>query len=130
MIDRGYIWRTTLVVVALLAVWAGLAVRLGYLHLGANEGLKRRVLQMRHRANALVRAGGCRPDDFYPTSFDGSGWFRIRMGTMGSGISPMNGADRSRSATRERVRAALLPGITGHDFGSCAPRRSLPARPA
>ena len=47
MIDRGYIWRTTLVVVALLAVWAGLAVRLGYLHLGANEGLKRRVLQMR-----------------------------------------------------------------------------------
>ena len=53
MIDRGYIWRTTLVVVALLAVWAGLAVRLGYLHLGANEGLKRRVLQMR-----TVSSGG------------------------------------------------------------------------
>ena len=47
MIDRGYIWRTTLVVVALLGVWAGLAVRLGYLHLGPNEGLKQRVLQMR-----------------------------------------------------------------------------------
>ena len=47
MIDRGYIWRTTLVVVGLLGVWAGLAVRLGYLHLGPNAGLKQRVLQMR-----------------------------------------------------------------------------------
>lgn len=47
MIDRGYIWRTTLVVVALLAVWAGLAVRLGYLHLGPNETLRERVRQMR-----------------------------------------------------------------------------------
>ena len=47
MIDRGYIWRTTLVVVALPAVWAGLAVRLGYLHLGPNETLRERVRQMR-----------------------------------------------------------------------------------
>ncbi len=47
MIDRGYIWRTTLVVVALLLVWGGLAVRLGYLHLGPNEALKQRVRQMR-----------------------------------------------------------------------------------
>lgn len=47
VIDRGYIWRTTLVVVALLAVWGGLAVRLGYLHLGPNEALEQRVRQMR-----------------------------------------------------------------------------------
>ncbi len=47
MIDRGYIWRTTLVAVALLAVWMGLAVRLGYLHLGGNESLKERVRRMR-----------------------------------------------------------------------------------
>ena len=47
VIDRGYIWRVTLVAVALLAVWGGLAVRLGYLHLGANETLKDRVRKMR-----------------------------------------------------------------------------------
>lgn len=47
MIDRGYIWRTTLVVVALLLVWGGLAARLGFLHLGANERLKAQVRKMR-----------------------------------------------------------------------------------
>ena len=47
MIDRGYIWRTTLVVVALLLVWGGLAVRLGYLHLGPNDVLRERVRKMR-----------------------------------------------------------------------------------
>ena len=47
MIDRGYIWRTTLVVVALLLVWGGLAVRLGYLHLGPNDVLRERVRRMR-----------------------------------------------------------------------------------
>ena len=47
MIDRGYIWRTTLVVVALLLIWAGLAARLGFLHLGANEELKKQVRKLR-----------------------------------------------------------------------------------
>ena len=47
MIDRGYIWRTTLVVVALLLVWGGLAVRLGVLHLGPNDVLRERVRKMR-----------------------------------------------------------------------------------
>ena len=47
MIDRGYIWRTTLIVVALLLVWGGLAVRLGVLHLGPNDVLRERVRKMR-----------------------------------------------------------------------------------
>ena len=45
--DRGYIWRTALVAVALLAVWGGLAARLGFLHLGENEALRERVRGMR-----------------------------------------------------------------------------------
>jgi len=47
VIDRGYIWRTTFVAVVLLSVWAGLAARLGFLHLGKNESLKNRVRNMR-----------------------------------------------------------------------------------
>ena len=47
MIDRGYMWRATAVAVALLAVWVTLAVRLGYLHLGANEPLQNRIRSMR-----------------------------------------------------------------------------------
>ena len=34
-------------VVALLLVWGGLGVRLGFLHLGSNESLKERVRKMR-----------------------------------------------------------------------------------
>ena len=45
--DRGYIWRTALVAVALLAVWGGLAARLGFLHLGESEALRERVRGMR-----------------------------------------------------------------------------------
>jgi cell division protein FtsI (penicillin-binding protein 3) len=40
-------WRVAVVAVILLAVWGGLAVRLGYLHLGANESLRERVRRMR-----------------------------------------------------------------------------------
>lgn len=47
MIDRAYIWRTTWVAVALLAVWGGLSVRLGYLHLGDNAALRDHVRAMR-----------------------------------------------------------------------------------
>ena len=47
MIDRGYMWRVALVAVVLLAVWGGLAVRLGVLHLGENATLKERVVRMR-----------------------------------------------------------------------------------
>ncbi len=47
VIDRGYIWRVTLVAVVLLAMWGGLAARLGYLHLGDNASLKERVRKMR-----------------------------------------------------------------------------------
>jgi cell division protein FtsI (penicillin-binding protein 3) len=47
VIDRGYIWRVTFIAVALLALWGVLVVRLGYLHLGANETLKERVRRMR-----------------------------------------------------------------------------------
>lgn len=47
MIDRGYMWRATFVAVVLLGAWGVLAVRLGYLHLGANETLQDRVRRMR-----------------------------------------------------------------------------------
>ena len=47
MIDRQYIWRTTLVVVLLLAAWSGLAVRLGMLHLNDNVKLRDRIQRMR-----------------------------------------------------------------------------------
>lgn len=47
MIERGYTWRVAVVAVALLAVWGGLAVRLGVLHLGPNEALKERVRRTR-----------------------------------------------------------------------------------
>lgn len=47
MIDRQYIWRTTLVVVLLLAAWSGLAVRLGSLHLNDNVKLRDRIQRMR-----------------------------------------------------------------------------------
>jgi len=47
VIDRQYIWRTTLVVVLLLAAWSGLAVRLGMLHLNDNVKLRDRIQRMR-----------------------------------------------------------------------------------
>ena len=47
VIDRGYMWRVAVVSVFLLAVWGGLAVRLGQLHLGANATLQERVRRMR-----------------------------------------------------------------------------------
>lgn len=47
MIDRQYIWRTTLIVVLLLLAWSGLAVRLGMLHLNDNVKLRERIQRMR-----------------------------------------------------------------------------------
>ena len=58
MIDRSYIWRTTLVVVALLLVWGGLAARLGMLHLGANEKLREQVRRMRTVEEELLVGRG------------------------------------------------------------------------
>ena len=58
MIDRGYIWRTTLVAIALLAAWGGLGVRLGYLHLGKIEYLEARLLSTRSLEKEILVGRG------------------------------------------------------------------------
>lgn len=58
MIDRGYIGRTTLVALALLAVWGGLGVRLGFLHLGENQALEDRVRSMRAVEESILVGRG------------------------------------------------------------------------
>jgi cell division protein FtsI (penicillin-binding protein 3) len=58
VIERGYMWRVAVVAVLLLSVWGVLAVRLGQLHLGANESLQERVRSMRSfKQDILVGRG-------------------------------------------------------------------------
>lgn len=58
MIERGYVWRATVVAVALLGAWGVLAIRLGFLHLGDNAALRERVLRMRaYEEKILVGRG-------------------------------------------------------------------------
>ena len=47
MTERNYTWRVILVVIAIVAVWVGLAARLALLHLGPNPGLRSRVENIR-----------------------------------------------------------------------------------
>ncbi len=51
-------WRVALVGMALLAVWGGLVVRLGQLHLGANTSLKDRVHRMRNVTEEILVGRG------------------------------------------------------------------------
>lgn len=47
-----------LIIVGVLCVWTGLAVRLSFLHLGPNETLKERVRRIRHYERELVAGRG------------------------------------------------------------------------
>jgi cell division protein FtsI (penicillin-binding protein 3) len=51
-------WRVAVVAVALLAIWGGLAVRLGLLHLGPNEYLKKRIRQLRNVEQTILVGRG------------------------------------------------------------------------
>jgi len=71
MTDRVYIWRVFLVTLALLAVWAGLGIRLAFLHLGPNEELREKVLNRRHRETTIVgRRGRILDRHGYPLALD------------------------------------------------------------
>ena len=48
MTDSGYKWKSILVSLGVMAVWLGLFVRLGWLHLGPNTSLKAKVERLHH----------------------------------------------------------------------------------
>lgn len=58
MTERRPIGRIVFVAVVLLAVWAGLAARLSYLHLGSNDHLRDRVANLRKRTQEIFVGRG------------------------------------------------------------------------
>ena len=48
MPDSGYRWKSVLVSLGVMAIWLGLFVRLGWLHLGPNTSLKEKVERLHH----------------------------------------------------------------------------------
>ena len=55
MMDNGYRWKSVVVSLAVMAIWLGLFVRLGWLHLGPNTSLKAKVERL-HNLDMELRS--------------------------------------------------------------------------
>ena len=58
MTDSGYKWKSILVSLGVMAIWLGLFVRLGWLHLGPNTSLKEKVERLHHLDMELTSRRG------------------------------------------------------------------------